>query len=263
MPQLKAILFDLDDTLIDWSDFSLLWEEAETRHLRGVFDYVQATAPAAGSRLRDFGEFKNEYLKRTRDAWSSARTSLRAPHLVRILSETLEALGIPPDSRDMDEVIRRYGWDAVPGVKVFPDVPAALERLAAQGIRFGIITNAYQPMVMRDTEMATYGLLRYFPSCRFSAADIGYLKPHPVVFETALACLGTTPEETIFIGDNPVADIAGAQSAGMHTILRVKQPAKLLLSGLIIPDGAVNTFDELPAVLEQLYPGWQQQTQAV
>ena len=37
---LKAILFDMDDTLIDWSGFKLSWREREAIHLRGVYDYI-------------------------------------------------------------------------------------------------------------------------------------------------------------------------------------------------------------------------------
>ncbi len=65
-----------------------------------------------------------------------------------------------------------------------------------------------------------------------------------------------TPEEAIFIGDTPEMDIAGAQNIGMNAILRVKHPSPPLISGLIVPDGAINTLVELPAVLDELYPGW-------
>lgn len=253
MAQLKAILFDLDETLIDWQGVTRAWEDGEREHLRGVFEYLQRGVYP----LRDFDAFCAEYLSRTRDAWSSARSTLRAPHLGRTLMETAMVQGVPQDKLDQNVLLDQYRWDAVPGVVVFPDVPAMLERLTARGIKIGIVTNAYQPMRIRDNELRTFGLLKYFPSCRFSAADVGYLKPHPYIFQTAIKCLGTAPEETLFVGDNPVADIAGAQSAGLYTILRVRQPAKPLLSGLVIPDAAVNTFDELPANLEMLYPGWE------
>jgi hypothetical protein len=51
-----------------------------------------------------------------------------------------------------------------------------------------------------------------------------------------------------------VADIAGAQGAGLRAVLRVKHPPSPLISGLVVPDGAVNSLVELP-VIQQLYPG--------
>ena len=103
-----------------------------------------------------------------------------------------------------------------------------------------------------DFTAREFDLLRYFPdeAARMSAADIGYLKPHPRVFEYAVEQLGTRVEETIYVGDNPVADIAGAQGAGLRAVLRVNHPAPPLISGLIVPDAAINALSELLALVE-------------
>ncbi len=251
---LKAILFDLDDTMLDWSGFSGEWRQYEEQRLRGVYNYLQEnqlTTP-------DFETLVETYLVNTRDGWAAARSNLRAPNMAHIMRSTLEQLGAIGDTFDINQCLERYAWGPVPGVSVFPDVPPILQQLIDRGIRLGIVTNASQPMWMRDREIEQYDLLRYFPSCRFSAADAGYLKPHPSIFRQALDCLGTSPEETIFVGDNPVADIAGAQAAGMRAVLRVKKPPPPLISGLIIPDRAINTFYELNDVLEEWFPGWEQ-----
>jgi putative hydrolase of the HAD superfamily len=249
---LKAILFDLDDTLIDWSGFNSRWEAMEVQHLNRVFEYIcRQHRP-----LDSFELFVTEYATRTRSAWESARNNLRAPHLGRILVDTACALGIPNDVLDMRRCLEEYRWSKVEGTVLFPDVDEALTLFRTRGLKMGIVTNAHQPMWIRDHELEVHGLLKHFPSCRFSAADVGYLKPHPNIFEMALKCLGTEAEETLFVGDNPVADIAGAQGAGLRAVLRVKNPAPLLLSGLVVPDGAINSLMELPAILDLLYPGW-------
>lgn len=251
---LKAILFDLDDTLIDWSGFRNLWETRERELLRGVFDWVCVELQP----LSDFELMAAEFLTRTQQAWEGARSSLRAPNIGAVMIETLTALGVPPGSMSERRVLQAYRWGAAPGTIVFPDVIDMLKLLQSHGIRVGIVTNAYQPMWMRDVELHEHGLLEFFPECRISAADVGYLKPHPSIFEFALECLGTKPEETIFIGDNPVADIAGGQGAGMQTVLRITHPSPPMLSGLIVPDHALNSFAELPDVLDTWHPGWRQ-----
>lgn len=249
---LKAILFDLDDTLIDWRGFSGQWDVFEAPHLRYVFDYIsQEIHP-----LDDPDRYTSEYLRRTRDAWAMARSNLRAPHLGQILVESAAALGVPKDRLDMQRCMEVYRWGQVDGTVVFPDVFEVLPTLRDTGLKFGIVTNAFQPMTLRDAEMRLHGLLDFFPDCRISAADVGYLKPHPTIFEYALKCLGTTAAETIFVGDNPVADIAGSQAAGLRAVLRVKQPALPLISGLVVPDAAINTLRELPPILDDWFPGW-------
>jgi FMN phosphatase YigB (HAD superfamily) len=249
---LKAVLFDLDDTLIDWSGFGLGWDEREHQLMGGVYDYVNREVHA----LEDFDTLIQVFRELTRDAWEAGRSSLRAPHVGRVLVETLTALGVPPERIDERRCMEAYGWEAAPGVVTFPEVPAVLELLIQNGVRIGIVTNAHQPMWMRDRELAQLGLLDYFPECRISAADAGYLKPHPNIFEMALGCLDTLAEEAVFVGDNPVADIAGAQGAGIQAVLRVRQPMSPMLSGLIVPDRAIDSLQELPDVLDEWFPGW-------
>mgnify|MGYP000218042753 CR=1 FL=1 len=249
---LKAILFDLDDTLIDWSTFTDNWEVREAKHLRGVFDYIcREVYP-----LTDWNAYAQEYFNRVRDAWMNARDSLLAPHLGHILLDAALAQGIPEGALGVQECLNAYNWAAPESTYAFPDVPAALRILRENNIKIGIVTNAFQPMTLRDIEMKTHGLLDFFPECRISAADVGYLKPHPKIFQFALECLGTEPHETIFVGDNPVADIAGAQGAGLKAVMRVKHPTQPLISGLVVPDGAINTLNDLLLLLDKWYPGW-------
>ena len=250
--QLKGVLFDFDDTLVDWSGVQLGWREIEAARLSRVIDYVWQISLANWLNTDSLLE---AYLRDTRAAWTEARVSLRAPHMPSILMDTLKRLGVATDSLDVDEVLRAYDWNVVPGTVVFPDVPPMLRILWRAGIKLGIVTNASQPMAMRDAELKAHGLIRYFPDCRLSAADAGFLKPDKRIFTRALERLGTTSKETIFIGDNPDADIAGALSVGMMAVLRVRE------------DGADNgtftsyqprlhSLEQLPDILDQWYPGW-------
>jgi len=249
---LKAVLFDLDDTLLDWHGFVEEWPTFERLYLQRVYDYVSREHGA----LPDFEAFVKEFRERTRAAWDAGRGSLLAPNLGTILLQSAEAAGAPLGKLNVQAMLTAYEWTAVPGTILFPDVPDALALLRENGIKIGIVTNAYQPMWMRDLEIEVHGLLQHFPDCRISAADVGYLKPHPTIFQAALDCLEARPEEAVFVGDNPIADIAGAQGAGMRAVLRITSPTPPMLSGLIIPDAAVNSLAELPPILDQWFPGW-------
>ncbi len=251
---LKAILLDLDDTLIDWAYFLQNWETIEAKHLPGVYAYLETL----GNPTHDVQTYIEEFSRRTRKAWAEARHTLVAPHLGRILVEAGVAVGIEEDKINQVTCLKHYNWGKVKGTTVFPDVIKALTLLRQKGLKLGLVTNAFQPMWMRDIEMEQHGIRYFFESCRFSAADAGFLKPHPTIFAKALTCLETQPQETIFIGDNPVADIAGAQAAGMRAVMRVNYGKQPLTSGLIIPDATIGSLLELPDILDQWYPGWGQ-----
>lgn len=248
---LKGVLFDLDDTLLDWSGFQSDWESIQRRHLMGVFDYLDEQ----GYALPDLDAFADAFRERTADAWHDARSSLRAPNLGVVLLETASDFDLPADDLNMAELLQSYEWGAVEGTVIFPEVRETIQTLRACGVRVGIVTNAYQPMWLRDIEMAEHGILDLFPGCRLSAADVGYLKPHPAIFQAALDCIGTHPEETVFVGDDPDADIAGAQASGLLGVLRSTPRTRPLINP-IVPDAIIHDLRELLNLLDGWYPGW-------
>ncbi len=250
-PVLKALLFDMDDTLIDWSQRALDWSDYRHRHLEQVYDYIirevhPLNVPDA------FYEAASQLFEQ---AWLEAYQGMRAPHVGTVLARALETVGVPIEQINREAVLRAYNWQPVPGVVPFPDVLEILPILCDSGVKTGIITNSAQPMWMRDLELKAYGLLSHFIDCRLSAADVGYLKPHPAIFEAALACLGVRADEVVFVGDNPEADVAGAQSIGMRAILRII-PRAHPVPAHIEPDGTIHTFHDLLPLLDQWYPGW-------
>ena len=250
--QLKGVLFDLDDTLIDWSGVELGWRQIEAEHLSQVLAYLNFEPSQSHIELERLVDL---YTQRTREAWALARADLHAPNMPRILSATLTEIGIAEADLCLKEILDAYDWNVVPGTVIFPDVLPLLKTLRASGIKLGIVTNASQPMWMRDAELISHGLIDFFPDCRLSAADSGYLKPHPLMFEAALERMGTTPAETVFVGDNPLADIAGAQSVGMRAVRRVTGLA-VVNGNLTAPHPCLHSLEELPAILNKWYPDW-------
>ncbi|MGB1285410.1 MAG: HAD family hydrolase [Aggregatilineales bacterium] len=257
MTDLKVVLFDMDDTLIDWEHFHGDWRKLELTHLRGVVDFL---ADSGVELVETFETFCNQFGDYTQDAWLDARTSLRAPHLGKILMQTLRDNGIDASETITEAAcLDAYGWSTLPGVTVFPDVPEVLKILHENDVRVGIVTNAFQPMRLRWRELDLYDLTPLFPERDLcvAAADVGYLKPHKRIFEHMLDKLpGVKPEEIVFVGDNPAADVVGSQDMGMKAVLRVRDSGSQRLQHIADPDATVTTLHEMLPSLDTWYPGW-------
>jgi putative hydrolase of the HAD superfamily len=62
-----------------------------------------------------------------------------------------------------------------------------------------------------------HGLAPYFDAVVISG-EVGYRKPHPLVFQMLVDQLGVAKEEIVFVGDDSEADVSGAQRAGLRPI---------------------------------------------
>ena len=250
---LRAVLFDIDDTLIDWSDRSQMPPDHRLIHLQRAYRYALAAGWPVNAPEDTFYALAQKLLDQ---AWAVGRQGSGAPHIGTALKQAFEQLGVPAQQIDLMALLRAYDWQPVKGVSLFPDVPVVLATIRAAGIRTGLITNSGHPMWMRDIELDSYGLSEYFPDCRFSAADIGWLKPYPAIFEAALSCLDVPPEAAVFVGDDPLADVVGAQSIGMRAVLRLRANPMHVSSVPVVPDGTIHTFHDLLPLLDGWYPGW-------
>lgn len=97
---------------------------------------------------------------------------------------------------------------------VFPDTAAALAELSTAGWRHVVVSNHVPEL---DGLLRDLGLAGHFATV-VNSSLIGWEKPNRRIFETALDLAGRL-ERVWMVGDNPVADIAGAQALGIPAIL--------------------------------------------
>jgi len=254
---LKAVLFDLDHTLIDW-DLAEPWEVYQRRRMIRLFEFVNRELYALP---HSSGDILFEAFAATLSAaWQHGAQTFIAPNISLVLAEALMSCGVPEACIDIDAVLRVYDERPQIDIRAYPDVIEVLPELRAHGLALGIVTNASHPMTMRDRELEAAGILDLFPTCRIAAVDIGYIKPHRIIFEHALTRLGIGPDEAVFVGDNLEADVSGAQGVGMYGVLRVNDPdapaTYAETDSSVIPDGTINTLHDLLPLLDGWYPGW-------
>jgi FMN phosphatase YigB (HAD superfamily) len=83
---------------------------------------------------------------------------------------------------------------------------------------------------------------------RISWQDLLLRKPQPEIFYRAIERLGVLAQNSIFVGDNPEADILGAKNAGMQAIW--KRSSHWLEAQAA--DATIDELSEIPALLEQV-----------
>jgi len=105
------------------------------------------------------------------------------------------------------------------GRQLFPDVIDTLQWLRDCGYRLGAVTNRGYSGPHFQAEMRGLGLSDLFEVVSISC-DVGYMKPHPRIFQHALDAMGLPPQETMMVGDNLRADVAGAKALGMIAVWR-------------------------------------------
>ena len=88
-----------------------------------------------------------------------------------------------------------------------------LQALDTAHIPFGIITNSGTRQNFKIDQLG----LRSRAKCIFISEEFGCSKPDPAIFLAAASCLGVPCEHILFVGDNPTADICGAQAVEMTT----------------------------------------------
>jgi putative hydrolase of the HAD superfamily len=125
-----------------------------------------------------------------------------------------------------------------------------LEQLLFRNYRLGLISNA---SYSRDVSMQlkTHQLLPYFEQILISA-DVGYRKPHPLLFRKALNFFNVEPTEAVMIGDTLNADIIGSRHVGMKNIWIARwasPPTTHYRDDAIIPDRTIQQLSQIPAVL--------------
>jgi putative hydrolase of the HAD superfamily len=132
-----------------------------------------------------------------------------------LLARAIAAAGIgEPRATELAGAVRRRFPDGTRGWQAFEDTRPALQATAAAGWRNVILSNHVPELPRLASELGLNDLIERI----FSSASIGYEKPHPEAFRHALGACGD-PARRWMVGDNPVADVAGAQALGIPAVL--------------------------------------------
>lgn len=244
--RIRAVLFDLDDTLIDWSGLTADYPVYTRPHLENVYDYLSEQ----GHLLPNRDTFCELYLNKVIGHWREAKKTWNAVNFGQVLLDFCTALELDVSQIDFHAVMCAYDTKPIPEVVLFSDTIPVLSTLRRKEYKIGLVTNSMLPMWMRDIELQAYEIIDYF-DVRITSGDAGYIKPHPSIYQQALDILEVAPNEAVFVGDRPDYDIAGANDAGLTSVLMAPPYLTRELNN-VCPDHIITCLSQLLQVLENL-----------
>ncbi len=197
-----AVLFDLDDTLIDYSGrVAACWDAACTRVVdAGVDPQVVA---AAVHEVRAWFWADPARHARERVDMLGAWTKITAIALARVGA---------PSAVLARAVATDFATRRMLATTLFDDALPCLRRLRARGVALGLVTNG-------DVRLQREKLARHGLDDRFDAVvidgEFGVGKPDPAVYRHVIARLGVEAACATMVGDNVEWDVLGAERAGV------------------------------------------------
>jgi len=237
---IDAVLFDLGDTLLHF----------ETSQARRYLE--SATRPAydrlvdMGFRLPDYKVYFRAIKRRFLRAYLWSRLIRREAQLLNAFHRLHHRMGIDIDDAQMADLVMRCVQPLERFFAVDGEARPVLAQLQAAGFKLGLVSNTLFPGFAVDDVLRQEKLLGHFP-VRIYSSDVGYMKPHRRIFETALDRIGVAAERTVFVGDRLDKDVRGAARLGMKTILMVKNGHTP--RGRTRPDHVIRALSEVPAAL--------------
>jgi putative hydrolase of the HAD superfamily len=229
----KALLLDLDDTLLDYSSRAeTCWTES-CAALAAPAGVDPLALDLALAEVRRWFWSDPERHRRERTDMVGAWTKIAALGLAR-----LGASG--------DGLARRIAEDFAArrcaAERLFPETLPTLEWLRDRGVPLGLVTNGDARM-QRD-KIARHDLRRFF-GVMVIEGEFGCGKPDERVFRHALEALGVTPRGAWMVGDRLDWDVEGAQRVGLGGVWIDRARAGLPSDACCRPDRIIHLLEDL------------------
>lgn len=246
---INAVTFDVWETMIH--DDPAEGERRGELRIAGMTQALRRAGYAADERR--VRAAYHESWQQCEQLWSTGREVDPREQLTMLLRD------VDPDLPAKLDAAARVAVDEAYVAPIFSYPPTlneglvdALRALRDGGARLGLVCNTGRtPGYAMRRLFTDYGVLDYFHATAFSNEE-GIRKPNPEIFHRVLRRLGAAAAEAVHVGDDLVADIAGAKRSGMYAVLvRASYPSHLPVA----PDAYISNLGELLPTLERLDGG--------
>lgn len=205
---IKAVIFDLDDTLYDF-------KTAEQLGRKTIRDYAANVIGTDGDAfLQCFVDTMHEQMRLHPETSGCHSRCIRAQLVCEKLHFPLSHAAIISD----------LFWNTfIDSIKPFDGIHELFAMLHERGIKIGTCTN-----MSADWQLKKLVKLGLCDLCDFvvTSEEAAVEKPVKAIFDLCAQKAGCRNDECLFIGDNPVFDAEGAIAAGMHGLWIALEPEK-------------------------------------
>ena len=219
----KAILFDLDDTL--WPIAPVILQAEQT-----LFEWLRTNAPRVAR------QFTIDSLRQARLALLAQQPEfhldLGALRRAGLLSAFAQA---GEDSAKVEQAMAHF-FAARNAVVPYDDVLPGLLWLKGRAL-LGTVSNG-------NADLHTIGLAHHF-AVSVAAHQLGCAKPEAAIFHAACRQLGVAPADALYVGDDVLLDVRGAQQAGLRAVWLKRGASQADLEHGVVPDAICSGFDQL------------------
>ena len=193
MNPIKGVIFDLDNTLLD---FMKMKEFAVKAAVKGMIE--------AGLMVNEDDSYTEIVTIYEQLGWENQK----------VFDVFIEKQLGHVEHKYLAAGIVAYRRAREANLMAYPNVNKTLMALAKSGIKLGVVSDAPS----REAWMRIYYLnLYHFFDVVITFDDTGERKPSEKPFKMSLKALDLAPEDTIMVGDWPERDVVGAQKIGMKT----------------------------------------------
>ncbi|MBO4112774.1 HAD family hydrolase [Streptococcus suis] len=198
---MKALIFDVDDTLYDQIQ---PFERALERHIEVARVQIEPL-------YLSFRRYADEVFEET----ATGKMSLKDSHIYR-MKHALADFGYQVS--DATALAIQIDYDYFQGqIELSPVFPEIFSWCQAQGIAMGIITNG--PYRHQLRKIRTMGLVNWFELEHvLISGQVGITKPNPAIFQLMEERLGMSGEDICYLGDSFENDVVGAKAANWKAI---------------------------------------------
>jgi putative hydrolase of the HAD superfamily len=230
----KAILFDLDDTIISFGGRESLLHEV-------ALEFREELAPALPREVA--GQVESAFLTFWNDPsqyakWRNDLLTARTLIVTNLFDR--EQIASPKVAHDF---ARRFHERRESGEgRLFPGAITTVEELRRCGVRLALVTNGHADS--QRAKIRTFGLERLFDHIQIEG-EVGFGKPEERAYTHALAALQSRPEETWMVGDHLLWEVAAPQRLGIFAIWHDHVGKGLPANSNVIPDRIIRSIPEL------------------
>jgi putative hydrolase of the HAD superfamily len=244
MNSLRAIVFDMDGTLMEWKDRTQGFEQVALAQ----FASVHRTLVALGKRPPDVQVLSSTLYAMAGTGWREAMQEHRSYTIHHLLEQGLPEMGVECSRSEIVECVAAFESLPIP-IGATEGARSTLTALRAMGLKLGLISNSWSTPGCRDRELDEAGLLELL-EVRVYSSQMDVMKPHPAIFGRALASLGVAAHEAAMVGDNLEMDVGGAQGIGMRGVWLDNGGRGLPEDAKVQPDAVIQRLADIFGPLE-------------